>query len=379
MVLVASGPRSSLRQQVSPAESGLCESPLPSAPRRLVCWIGNRVVLQPAVVDRVSDNHNRLFVKGDSYHTIAAKVGHGWSFEGVRKTLRNPIWAFGTRVYPVDSHREEAYTVKVIETPLVPVEVWQAAQREMDRRKTEWRKTQGPLPRSVTSGLLFCTCGKPFYTRYASKKDRTRKKDYSYCSSAFPGRGPKCGARSWQREQVDGAVECLISETLSHASALRTILGAIAERQPQADDARGRAEREIARLEGKRARIVEMRADGLITREECAKRLSAVDHDLQTARTTASQSPAPAIDMPAIARGLAGAFATFASLPFAQKRDLLRRAVRNIVLDAAGTVPSLTLRGGFLDELLCAGAVGANVTPHCSARCWPRSARTAAT
>jgi DNA invertase Pin-like site-specific DNA recombinase len=312
-----------------------------------------------------------LLLAGDSYHTIAAKVGGGWTFQGVRSTLRNPIWAFGTRTYPANAYREEAYTVKVIDTPLVPVDVWEAAQREMDRRKRNWHKTKRP-PRHLVVGLLDCICGKPFYIRCAAKKDYPRKKDYGYCSSAFPGRGPKCGARSWQVEQLDAAVERLVSETLCQVPVLRTILSAIVERQPHTADACEKAEKEIRRLDAKRARIVDLRADGLITREECTKRLSAVDQELHGARAAAAavQNRASDIDLEALARGLAGAFALFASLPFDQKRDLLRRAVWRMTIND-GAIPSITIRGGFLCEILESN-VGANLSPHSRWRYWHR-------
>ena len=152
-------------------------------------------------------------------------------------------------------------------------------------------------------------------------------------------------------DQVDPAVDRLVSETFCQAAMLRTVLSAIAGREPDREDIRARTEREITPLEAKRGRIVEMRADGLIDRAECAKRLSAVDRDLQTARAAAAQSPAPAMDVHALAMGLADAFAGFASLPADQRWDLLRRAVRDIVLDGP-TIPCLTLRGGFLGEIL---------------------------
>jgi hypothetical protein len=289
----------------------------------------------------------------------------------VRWTLRNPIWGFGTRTYPANSDREEAYTVKVIDKPLVPASIWEAAQREMDRRKGNWRKTQGPPRRTPLSGLLRCPCGRPYYVRYAAKKDRTRKKDYYYCSSAAPGRGPKCGARSWQTEQVDAAVDRLVNDTLCQAPVLRAILSAIAERHPQREDSHAKAEREIGRLEAKRARIVDMRADDLIKREECAKRLGTVDRELQTARAAAAavaQGRTPELDLQALAQGLAGVFALFASLPLAEKDALLRRAIRDIVLDA-GTISAITLRGGFLGEILGADTTGANLAPRSRPRC----------
>jgi hypothetical protein len=104
---------------------------------------------------------------GDSFDTIAAKVGGGWTYQGVRLTLRNPIWAFGTRVYPANSHREEAFEVKVIDQPLIPLSTWKAVQKELDRRKTTWRKTKQP-PRFLLSGLLKCDCGKSWYVRCGS-------------------------------------------------------------------------------------------------------------------------------------------------------------------------------------------------------------------
>jgi hypothetical protein len=299
-----------------------------------------------------------LLLAGDSFDTIAAKAGGGWSPEGVRKTLRNPIWALGTRTYPADANREEPYTVKVIDNPLVPMDVWEAAQRELDRRKTERSKTKRS-PRFELSGLLRCACGKPYYPRCAGKKDVAHKKDYYYCSSAFPGHGSKCGASSWRREHVGTAVGRLMSETLCQAPVLHAILSVMAEGQPQAGDARTKAGNEVARLEAKRSRIVDMRADGQITREECAKRLSAVDRELQAAHAAAAQSRAPEIDIHLLARGLAGAFALFPSLPFDRKRNLLRHAVRHIVIQD-GTIPSLTLQGGFLGEILGSG-LGANV------------------
>jgi DNA invertase Pin-like site-specific DNA recombinase len=310
-----------------------------------------------------------LLLAGDSYETIAAKVGGGWSDEGVRGTLDNRIWGYGERVYGPDDRREEGYKVKVIDTPLVPVDVWEAAQREMARRRTNWRKTKRP-PRFVLAGLLRCGCGKPYYLRCASAKAGTRKSDYYYCSSSFPGHGPKCGSRSHQRRQLEAAAEQLVSETLCQAEVLRATLGAIAKRELQPDDVRLKTEKEVQRLEAKRARIVDMRADGLIHREECSKRLAALDRELQTAQAAVPSSGAPAIDLKALARGLAGAFFAFASLPFEKKRDLLRRAIREIVVKD-GAIPSITLQGGFLGEILGVDT-GANLAPHSKLPCWRR-------
>jgi hypothetical protein len=73
--------------------------------------------------------------------------------------------------------------------------------------------------------------------------------------------------------------------------------------------------------------------------------------------------------MKALARGLAGAF-LFSSLPFDRKRDLLRRAVRKIMIKD-GAIPSITLQGGFLSEILGCDT-GANLLSRSTSRCWRR-------
>src|SRR6516164_9535418 len=93
-----------------------------------------------------------LLLAGDSCEDIAKKLGGGWTGRGVAWTLRKTIWAFGTRTYPADANREEPLTVKVIDKPLVPVDVWEAAQQELDRRKNRWYGRKRPA-RFLASGL----------------------------------------------------------------------------------------------------------------------------------------------------------------------------------------------------------------------------------
>jgi hypothetical protein len=105
------------------------------------------------------------------------------------------------------TRRSEALVQKVIE-PLIPVELFDAAQRELNRRKESWGRSKRPR-RFLAAGLLSCGCGRKWYLRGAAVG--TRKKEYYFCSSGFsPRHGPACGARSYQREAIDQA----ITETL---------------------------------------------------------------------------------------------------------------------------------------------------------------------
>ena len=288
-----------------------------------------------------------LLLAGDSLHTIAAKVGGGWTYGGVRKTLRNPIWAYGTRVYPANSHREEAYEVQVIDQPLIPVSTWEAVQKELDRRKSTWRKTKKP-PRHLLSSLLCCSCGKPCYVRCSGPRS------YYYCPHG-------CGAASIQQKAADAVVAMMAGERFTDLAVLVEMLNGIAEPSAPA----GVPAKEVARLEAKRERILESKHDGLITREKCNTQIAALDRELQAARATVAV-PAPIIDVKRLAAGLVRVFAGFHKKPFGFQRDLLRETVRDIVVDNK-TVTKFTFRGGFLGGIL----ESANSLSRCSASSTP--------
>ena len=302
----------------------------------------------------------QLCLEGWSYHRIAAKVGNGWTFQGVRSTLRNRLWRDGTRTYSANAIRFTPLVQKVIE-PLIPPEIFDACQREMERRKESWGSSRRPR-RFLLSGLLSCTCGKPWYMRCAGAKEGTRKADYYYCSSRFPGHGPWCGARSFQRQALEHVVTGEVSQALCSEAVLLPILTEAFREKPR--EGGRNVEGEIRKLEAKRDRIVEMRADGAISREECAKRLSAVDGELYHLRRAAALETAPAgMDPRRIAAGFIRIFARFGKLAFADQRQLLEETIRTITI-VDGAIPRLTLSGGFLGKLM-----GAKLEPQLKRRC----------
>jgi DNA invertase Pin-like site-specific DNA recombinase len=306
----------------------------------------------------------RLCAEGLSYRAIASTVGGGWTHAGVRSTLRNRVWRDGTRTYSANAIRSTALVQKVIE-PLIPAELFDAAQRELDGRKESWGRSKRPR-RFLAAGLLSCACGASWYLRAAGIKDATRKKDYYYCSTGFSGRGPRCGARSFQREAVDQTITEMMQTTLcSEAVLLPVLTEAFREKPRQGGPS---TEAAIRKLEAKRERIVELRADGAISREECAKRLSAVDGELYNLRRAQAPERAPSgMDPRRIFRELIGIFARFGKLAFADQRQLLEEAIRTITI-VDGAIPRLTLSGGFLGKL-----AGANVEARLKSPCWLRS------
>jgi hypothetical protein len=162
---------------------------------------------------------------------------------------------------------------------------------------------------------------------------------------------------------TDAAVYRLFGETLCQPAVMRSLLGSIIEHQPQQEDGRAAAQREVERIEKRRVRVLDMYERGDIDREEYIKRQGDVDRALSSARAAVAQAPPPVMDMHALVRGLAGAFARFSSLPAAERWELLRRAVRDIFLDGPA-IPSITFRGGFLGEILDVEVGPANLSTH---------------
>jgi hypothetical protein len=98
----------------------------------------------------------------------------------------------------------------------------------------------------------------------------------------------------------------------------------------------GTLTRRFARLEGRR--------------EQCNQQVAALDWELQTARATVS-TQTPAIDPKRLAEGLVYVFGAFEEQPFEFQRDLLREAIREIVVDGRA-IPRFTFRGRFLGRVL---------------------------
>ena len=77
-----------------------------------------------------------------------------------------------------------------------------------------------------------------------------------------------------------GRAERMVTENLSKAAALRAILGGVSRREQHPEDTLAQAE--VTRHEGKRARILEQREDGLISRETCNARIRSIDQELSS-------------------------------------------------------------------------------------------------
>jgi DNA invertase Pin-like site-specific DNA recombinase len=282
----------------------------------------------------------QLFLDGWSLHAIAAEVGGGWTYQGVKNTLRNRIWAFGERVYPPDGRREQPLVVKVIDKPLISAEIWQHVQDILDRRREHWCRTKRPS-RFLLSGLLRCQCGKVCYLRVRS---RNSSHDTYLCSSRYPS-GIGCGMRRVWRESVDATVVEIIQDCFQSPERLIPLLEAIKQRALEVELAAPQIKMDAnprGRLESKRERILEQRADGLISREQCIERVAAVDREL--AALAQPPQPLPEIPPAILFQAIRNIFLEFERHSFEHQRAILQSIIREITL-ANSAIISITLKG----------------------------------
>ena len=338
-----------------------------------------------ASIARVKKAGGLLLSTNLSFEEIAARIGGGWTGKGIRESVQNPIW-IGFRRFQYSSGDEYVPTKRDgtpgkkhrrqirIEPTLVPIEIPHLfsdqqfariqeiiAERALTFRKSKERNIG--RTRHLANGLLRCWCDKPFYTRYASRGSHL---DTYYCAG-------RCGARSIHREALDQTIRRIVTDRLLDLAFMRSLLAAVVMKKAKQPADAGRAKREAAltKLEKGRKELVLSMARGDITRTEFKEAADVIDREIRDLRGMLPAPPVPDADATVYLQAIAHALAEFALLPFTEQREILRRAVREIVIDGRHTpsIPSFTLNGGFLGGFQRSGC-GANPKLRSRRLCW---------
>ncbi len=300
-----------------------------------------------------------LLLTGQSYNAIAETIGHGWTGNGIRGAMLNSIW-YGVRTFPPTADRKLPMERRVIPASeaLIDFETWKKAQAIIAGRKKAWgaRKRQ---PRFLASGMVYCPCGKPYYSKGNGRHDRTRQQEHYVCSSNYRGHGPKCGYSSLQRVGVDAAVVSVVKNTFRDPALLLRLVELSEQRtKTKADIAK--LQTQLDRLEAKRQRLIDAYGEGTITKAEFQKRVDAVESDRRNIEALLP-AKAPALDARRLVKAVVKYFAGFEHRPFEEQRQILRAAFRQFSVEN-GAIQNVTVNGGFLGSM-----DGAKVSRDCSA------------
>jgi DNA invertase Pin-like site-specific DNA recombinase len=285
-----------------------------------------------------------LLFEGYSWDRMVAEIGNGWSYEGIRGTLRNTVWK-GIRTYT--KGRETPLQVPMGIEPLISPERWEAAQVLLDKKTATWKKHKKPS-RFLASGLLTCSCGAPMYIR-VSGEWKSGKRNYYFCSTGFPGRGPKCGAPSIFTEIVDSAITEYASTQFPNAAFLKTVLKTLAANQPAQSQDADKLARERGKLESQRERLVRLTTEGTFTEADFKREDARIQAALQS-YDALMPSPVPALDPRKLVEGIGFAFGDFRNQPFSERRGILQSIVKTFAMDNSNIV-SMTLNPAFVDRV----------------------------
>jgi DNA invertase Pin-like site-specific DNA recombinase len=311
--------------------------------------IGARWFYEAPDCDRIRKAYDLLFERR-SWLDIAERIGGGFSDNGVKSSLTNPIWK-GYRRYM--EGRDEPLEIQVIDEPLISAARWEAAQEIILQKRSRWAKTRR-APHVLLSGLLRCgRCGEAVYVRVGGSSRRS----YYYCSTGHPNRSASCGAGSVQQDSADREMERIVSTELLDASFLRTIFGRFQFAQPARDQNADKLDRQREALEKERQQLLRMTLKGACSEDDFARESKRLEGEMRDLDRLAPAPVPAAIDPKMLIVGITRAFARFAKQPFAEKHALLRTVFRDFALDN-GNVTGFTLNGGFLDN--------ANSPPRCS-------------
>jgi DNA invertase Pin-like site-specific DNA recombinase len=230
---------------------------------------------------------------------------------------------------------DEIIYAKVLE-PLVPVEVFESVGAKLRSKTDKWRQVHamnyvGRNAPLFSGGMLVCSCGRPFYTRYSHGVL------YYACRSQVSSRarvGDKCDAPAMRGDKLEENLTAFFAQRFPSEKFLRDVLTNYDASCADDKQVHRRVSllAAIRRLEAKRERVLEQRLDDAITRDDCARRLAAIDDEVRAERKLLDQIPeSPQITLEVLAK-LVEPLYSFACLDRTQKRSLLMSLFQQITV-----------------------------------------------
>ncbi len=160
--------------------------------------------------------------------------------------------------------REELVILRDHHEPIISRDLWEAAQREMERRRPV---TPGHSVRYPLSGKIRCgQCGRTFISRQKKRSDGTAYQRWG-CSSVADGTGANCGIGRMLRN--DMVMEMLRTAVTSLDFDRETMMREILEEEQTAENSESRRlNRALGALTEKSNRALEGFLSGVITQVE---------------------------------------------------------------------------------------------------------------
>jgi hypothetical protein len=242
---------------------------------------------------------------------VPAPDGGRWYRATVARILKNPAYT-GTFYYGKTTYVQDQGVTRVRKNPpsewqavpipaLIDRATYDAVQERLSTLRTQ---TRGRPPRtpSLIKGIGRCgQCGGPVQAGPPSRDKRTGepRRHYYRCGRVAPkyyeaGRAnPGCRSRPWRQDVIDATVWTAVVEALEapeHTVAQRLHPLADPSAAARLEERRAQARHALKRLEDRRARYLDLYADGILSKIELAPRVATVDDARQKALADLAQA-----------------------------------------------------------------------------------------
>lgn len=276
-------------------------------------------------------------------NAIGVRTHRGNRFEGraVEYILRNPVYIGRLRWNPAgrtqrDFHSEDLIIAEAGHQPLVPPDVWEKVQRQLDERKAQGKPHARPAPelKSWLSGLTRCAaCGATLVFV---------KPHYYKCSNYIRGR---CGQS--QHIRADLLEEAILSRLAADAEASAPLTYALTRRESDTARELSRTEAALRQVSAKKARLREAYLSGVLELADYAEAKATLDKQEARLRREAETLRAkPGTEDQTLPHAIAAALETMrapeASLE--RKHNAARAVIESCVLDKSASALSITYR-----------------------------------
>jgi DNA invertase Pin-like site-specific DNA recombinase len=292
------------------------------------------------------------------------KVEHQTAPVRVVENLRTPLKP-GEKIRRYRPARplaeSEDIATNLVSEPLISRELFDRAQRIIATRRLRYTENKRSANTLIPGPMIRCECcGDGHYM----KAKRKGTHDYSryYCASRHQSnrsrtktrrrqeRPAACTSKSFRCDEFERAVEYMFSEGVTGKQIVEA-LDAFAKANKRAPAKAKSIDAELAVLDAAHTRGYRQYALGKATEAQWDTLSAEIE---AKRRVLLADRPEPVMvmyDANSLAQAIVAAFAEFEFLERAEKRDLLRRAVREFVVNRNAEVLSIKLSGGFLGGL----------------------------
>jgi len=290
--------------------------------------------------------------------------------------LRNPIY-FGFRVYDkkrgdekylskdgkqadrkkIFRSEEEAIKTQVFTEPAVDPERFERVQKVLEAKGAKWRRQRECKAINLGSGLALCgQCGRKLYACSGRRKGKKRQSYYCCAANYYLNKknGESCDQPNIRQDHLDKTLVAFVADYLTQTEVIESLTQKLTR---PVQEVRPTGLNRMQQIENKKARLLDAYADGLIEKDELAKRIKTTESEIQVIKNISKAATERAQVEQEIHRSLrllAKAAVAFKQITTpAEKKQALRGLFASVVFkgpEIAGFIPIHQFPAGYTEN-----------------------------